>query len=225
MDFASILAHFDITRRTLKAGLAQCPSRDDPKASLSITDAGDRALLHDFSGCPTATIVAAVGLTMANLFFSNKLTAGRADPTPFRQPQQLHLDLVRSLRIARQVWCNTIAAPRTLVEDYLRERRIVGPTSATIRFHRRLFHSAGGLSLSAMVAAVQGVNGNSPGSFGRTLKPLAARLDQPNKMTLDDCAAGSAVPRVPVSPPVDISCGFDYVQAVKQTGRDMPGIG
>lgn len=109
MDFASILAHFDITRRTPKGGLAQCPSHDDRKASLSITDAGDRALLHDFGGCPTATIVAAVGLAMADLFFINKLTAGRPDPTPFRPPLKLHLDSVRSLRIARQVWRNTIA--------------------------------------------------------------------------------------------------------------------
>jgi putative DNA primase/helicase len=48
---------------------ARCPAHDDERNSLSITKADDgKILLHCFVGCTPEAIVAAVGLTLADLF-------------------------------------------------------------------------------------------------------------------------------------------------------------
>src|SRR5687768_332272 len=55
---------------------ARCPAHDDRHNSLKIDEGDDgRALVHCHAGCPPETIVAAVGLTMADLFPPN------AEPT------------------------------------------------------------------------------------------------------------------------------------------------
>lgn len=53
--------------------LARCPAHDDGVASLSIDRADDgRVLVHCFAGCPTADVVAAAGLRLADLFESSR---------------------------------------------------------------------------------------------------------------------------------------------------------
>lgn len=48
---------------------ARCPSHDDRGPSLSIRGLSDgRVLVHCFAGCPPADVLAAVGLTLADLF-------------------------------------------------------------------------------------------------------------------------------------------------------------
>jgi hypothetical protein len=47
---------------------ARCPAHDDRKPSLTVTDAGDKTLLHCKGGCSTESIVSTMGLTMADLF-------------------------------------------------------------------------------------------------------------------------------------------------------------
>lgn len=46
---------------------ALCPCHDDSTASLSITREGGKTLVYCHAGCPTADVVAAVGMTMADL--------------------------------------------------------------------------------------------------------------------------------------------------------------
>jgi putative DNA primase/helicase len=46
----------------------QCPAHDDNRASLSVSPASDRALLHCHAGCDPASVLAALGLTFADLF-------------------------------------------------------------------------------------------------------------------------------------------------------------
>ena len=48
---------------------ARCPSHQDRSPSLSIGEGADRILLHCFALCEKRDIVAALGLTMADLFF------------------------------------------------------------------------------------------------------------------------------------------------------------
>jgi hypothetical protein len=46
-----------------------CPAHEDKRPSLAIRELPDgRTLLHDFAGCPTSEVLAAVGLTMEDLF-------------------------------------------------------------------------------------------------------------------------------------------------------------
>jgi putative DNA primase/helicase len=55
-------------QRTGAGWMARCPSHDDQRASLSIAEGGDgRVLMRCHAGCETADVVAALGLTMADL--------------------------------------------------------------------------------------------------------------------------------------------------------------
>lgn len=48
---------------------AKCPSHEDGSPSLSITSLDDgRVLIHCFAGCSAADVLAAVGLTLGDLF-------------------------------------------------------------------------------------------------------------------------------------------------------------
>lgn len=56
-------------KRTAGAWLARCPSHDDRRPSLSISEGReDRVLLHCHAGCPPEAIAAALGLTLSDLF-------------------------------------------------------------------------------------------------------------------------------------------------------------
>jgi len=48
--------------------LACCPAHDDRSPSLSVKQAEDRLLLHCFAGCEVGDVLAAVGLSLADLF-------------------------------------------------------------------------------------------------------------------------------------------------------------
>lgn len=47
---------------------ARCPAHDDRNPSLSISDAGDRVLLHCFAGCTPTAVMQAIGIPMRDLF-------------------------------------------------------------------------------------------------------------------------------------------------------------
>lgn len=68
---------------------ARCTGHPDKSPSLSIRDAGARILVHCFAGCETSQIVAALGLTLADLF-TDSPTTSRHLPIPARR----RLDLV-----------------------------------------------------------------------------------------------------------------------------------
>src|ERR1700679_3905360 len=49
--------------------IASCPAHEDRSPSLSVRELDDgRALLYDFGGCGTDDVLAAVNLTMADVF-------------------------------------------------------------------------------------------------------------------------------------------------------------
>ncbi|SRR5579859_364325 len=49
--------------------IARCPAHDDKSPSLSIRENDDgRCLLHCFGGCETSDVLAAIGLSFADLF-------------------------------------------------------------------------------------------------------------------------------------------------------------
>lgn len=69
MKLADFLSHFDRPRRTSRGWLAKCPAHADRRPSLGIAE-GDsgRILLKCWTGCSAAEIVAAMGLSMRDLF-------------------------------------------------------------------------------------------------------------------------------------------------------------
>jgi hypothetical protein len=48
--------------------ITRCPAHEDRSPSLSIRDIDDRVLLHDFGGCDTSAVLAALGLSLSDLF-------------------------------------------------------------------------------------------------------------------------------------------------------------
>lgn len=79
---ATIAQRCDKARQTKDAWTACCPAHDDRTPSLSITPTDDRILLKCHAGCATADVVAALGLTLADLFVADH----RGGLPPPRQP-------------------------------------------------------------------------------------------------------------------------------------------
>src|SRR5579862_7207372 len=66
---ATFLDRLERVRKCGGGHIARCPAHDDKTASLSVTAGDDgRVLLHCFAGCSAIEIVAAVRLTVADLF-------------------------------------------------------------------------------------------------------------------------------------------------------------
>ncbi len=65
----NILARLQGVRKTAGGYTARCPAHDDRQQSLSIGEGKEgEVLLHCFAGCQTENVVAALGLTMADLY-------------------------------------------------------------------------------------------------------------------------------------------------------------
>jgi hypothetical protein len=65
----NLLRRLDDVKRSGNGWIAKCPAHDDRKPSLSISEcANGRALLKCHAGCSVDAVVAALGLTMADLF-------------------------------------------------------------------------------------------------------------------------------------------------------------
>jgi hypothetical protein len=73
---SSVLARLSTARRTPSGWEAHCPSHDDSRPSLSISEGEDgAALVYCHAGCPTDVVIGALGLTLADLF--PKVVSGR----------------------------------------------------------------------------------------------------------------------------------------------------
>ena len=64
-----LLEHLDGVRRSGRGWTARCPAHNDKTPSLSIAEGDDgRVLLNCFAGCETSSVIAALGLELADLF-------------------------------------------------------------------------------------------------------------------------------------------------------------
>lgn len=70
MSVNAILSHLDKVKRTGPGRWqARCPAHDDRAPSLSIRELeSGLVLVHDFGGCETQEVVAAIGLSLSDLF-------------------------------------------------------------------------------------------------------------------------------------------------------------
>lgn len=63
-----LLDRLEKVRSAGKGWTARCPAHQDQGPSLSVAETGDRVLVHCFAGCSSSDVIAAVGLTWADLF-------------------------------------------------------------------------------------------------------------------------------------------------------------
>ena len=80
MSTAALLDRLDGVRASGPGRwVARCPGHQDKAPSLSIREIDDRTLIHCFAGCAAADVLAAVGLSLRDLFESRQ---------PFKVPSK-----------------------------------------------------------------------------------------------------------------------------------------
>ena len=100
--------------------MACCPAHQDKSPSLAINEADDRILVHCFAGCETSDVIAALGLTVSDLFY-NKLAGGELTESKKRRYEEALKSERYQVAIINSVERNE--RPLTAIE---RERRSLG---------------------------------------------------------------------------------------------------
>ena len=94
-----IVERLDKVKKSGKGYQARCPAHADNGPSLSLREGDDgRVLLHCHAACSTAAVVAALGLSMSDLFQPSN-TPRRPPPAPGVSRRELHAaaDFERSI--------------------------------------------------------------------------------------------------------------------------------
>jgi Protein of unknown function (DUF3987) len=113
-------------KRTGDGWIARCPAHDDHKPSLSISEGADgRALLICHAGCTTEAVVAALGLTLSDLFVKNACQRKKAFDW---QSCVAALTQTERIRIGNERWYS-----RVFVE-WLYARKLVGRYDGHVAF-------------------------------------------------------------------------------------------
>lgn len=113
-----ILDRLDGVRQTGPSRwIAKCPAHPDRSPSLSIREVDDgRVLLYDFGGCDTESVLAAVGLTVGDLF---ERPLGEYRPSHLAVPARDLLELIdHEVNVATIILAN-IVTRRKVNEDQL----------------------------------------------------------------------------------------------------------
>jgi putative DNA primase/helicase len=84
------LDRLDKTHRSGNGYEARCPSHEDMVTSLCIAENGNKLLVHCQAGCQTEDVVAALGLTMRDLFYDS----GREEPEAVYEYKNDHGELL-----------------------------------------------------------------------------------------------------------------------------------
>jgi hypothetical protein len=142
-------------------GAVRCPAHDDKRPSLRIRDGENgRLLVHCYAGCQAEDILAA--LRQQGLLDDAPAPRDNAQSRRIREAAERDRREKEARAIA--IWKETQPVAGTPAEIYLRQRGITIQLPPTIRYHAALKHSATGLMLPAMVAAVQAPDRKSAAS-------------------------------------------------------------
>lgn len=117
----TLIARLDKVKATGPSSwVACCPAHEDKKPSLSIKQLDDRTLIHCWSGCGAADVVAAVGLTLADLFERPIETEAHKCALKRRPPLPSSRELVALLEYslaAIDIGCGALLRGETLTPD------------------------------------------------------------------------------------------------------------
>jgi hypothetical protein len=97
--------------------IARCPAHEDRRPSLSIRELDDgRVLLHDFGGCGTDAVLAAVGVEMSALFPPSPC-GHHLRPTASRIPARDLLELIDRDTLTVCIIAGDLLAKHTIDEQ------------------------------------------------------------------------------------------------------------
>ena len=95
MDVTAILSRLAGVKKTPKGWVAKCPAHQDKSPSLFVSVRHDNSTgMYCFAGCETHDVVAAIGLTMADLFADSPNEQNYRSPA---RPRMTHADALRLL--------------------------------------------------------------------------------------------------------------------------------
>jgi len=122
MSADALLSRLDRVKQTGPGRwIARCPAHEDRAPSLSIRETDGRVLLHDFGGCEIADVLAALGLTMSDLFEKPLANAG---PSSSRIPARDLLEIISEETSVVSIIAADMLARRTIDEtDWARLAR------------------------------------------------------------------------------------------------------
>jgi CHC2 zinc finger len=101
----ALLSRLSKVRGRNGSWVACCPAHEDRSPSLSIREDADRVLVHCFAGCDVADVVAAVGLSLEDLFPPRQDAAEQPRHQRVRLPAT---DVMRCLHA--EAWVVMVAA-------------------------------------------------------------------------------------------------------------------
>lgn len=109
--------------------VARCPAHQDRSPSLSVRELDDRVLIHDFAGCSASDVLAAVGLSLRDLFEDRQPFEAASKPSrvPLRDlvpllRHEAHIiavagaDMLAHREIAEPDWSRVAEAVRRIGE-------------------------------------------------------------------------------------------------------------
>jgi hypothetical protein len=202
---------------TGRSGMACCPAHGDQTPSLSIGQTRDgRPLVHCFTGCRGIDVIAAL---RARGLWEGEAVRDPGYPVGFTKKHDAcdDTDDRRRREDACAIWEKANPAQKTLVETYLRSRKIRVPAPDALRFVPRLEHYPSKRSWPCMVAAIQDNRGNVLAIQRTYLAPDGsgkAPVDQP-KRSLGPMGDG-AVRLGPAGDMMGLAEGIETALSAKQ---------
>jgi len=73
MSIHEITQKLNGVRKGHNGFIARCPAHEDKKQSLKIDETGGKVLLRCYAGCPTESIVKAMGIEWKDFFVSQRV--------------------------------------------------------------------------------------------------------------------------------------------------------
>lgn len=139
MNADMLLSRLEGVRKSGRGWIAKCPAHSDKSASLSIAE-GDNGtvLLHDFAGCEPVDVLAAVGLTLGDLFPKRDLrTMTRAERSDLRVMAQ-----IPKWKAALNVAIHETGVVLTVMGELQRTRKLTPANAARLTCAWELLESA-----------------------------------------------------------------------------------
>lgn len=200
--------------------MARCPAHDDKKPSLSICEADrGKVLVRCHAGCEQSQVIEALrsrGLWTVDRVDGTNDLSGRGSKNA-KDKKKLNGEIDNRQRSALAIWQSAEPALGSVVEKYLRSRRIHVPLPETIRCHGGLKHPSG-TTWPAMVALVTHGVDDLQLAVHRTFLAKdgngKAPVD-PQKMMLGPCRGG-AVRLAPAGDVLMIGEGIETSLAAMQ---------
>ena len=163
---AAAIAHTLGLRRAGRTFTGACPACGYPSGFTVEDKDGTTLICCHAGGCSQSEAIGALR--------SLGLWEGVNDPdwTPKPPPRRPAESTDDKTARALAIWRQTVPADETLVETYLRSRRITGPVPPTLRYASWLRHSETGVDFPAMVSAVTVWPSKTPVAVHRTFLAL-----------------------------------------------------